>query len=158
MPSDAMREVLDRHFPLDRPAVKQTTGAPPKPSKAFTTRKGPTARSRAKRKAAESPVIKVVREQCERRDGYCRIAKAPAAIVGECSGPSEWAHEGEKKRARTRGQAPEVRHDRRHSFMACQRHHRLYDAGEITVTPRTKRGCDGPLTLTTASGTYQEAA
>lgn len=125
---------------------------------AFTTTKGPVARSRARRKAKEAPVIKTVRKQCVRRDGHCRIAKAPVAVVGECAGESQWAHFGEKKRAKTRGQAPEQRHDRQHTFMGCERHHGLYDRGELKLDALTKRVCDGPLKMTTQSGTWSEAA
>jgi hypothetical protein len=152
--SPAMQAVLDKHYPLSEPVVPIQAAQKVRP--AYTTTKGPTARARARKVHAETPVIKRVRQQCVRRDGYCRIGKAPVATVGECGGPSEWAHVGAKKRARTRGQVPELRHDRRHSLMGCQRHHRLYDAGELQIEATTTRGCDGPLRATTQSGTYTE--
>src|SRR5260221_341989 len=54
---------------------------------------------------AEAAVKKLVRAQVAYRDGHCRLMGC-----GPCHGESEWAHLGDKKRARTRGQAPTVRH------------------------------------------------
>ncbi len=107
---------------------------------------GPTAKARAKRRRAERPVVKSVRAQCVERDGYCRLA-----ALSPCNGPSEWAHLGAKKRARTRGMLPEERHTKAGSFMACRRHHQLYDAGliEIAVIPESygplPYGADAPM-------------
>lgn len=100
---------------------------------------GPTARHRAKRRRAEAPVAAKVRAACVERDGYCRFMG-----LTQCAGPSQWAHLGEKKRARTRGMAPEARHTTTHSAMACERHHWLYDSGKLAIG-MTERGADGPM-------------
>jgi hypothetical protein len=55
------------------------------------------------------------------------------ALVGLCDGVSEWAHLGDKKRFKTRGQAPEVRHTTAGSLMLCTKHHQDYDAGRMVI-------------------------
>lgn len=113
----------------------------------------PEKRSTAKRRKlrAESKVKQQVRAQCVERDGDCRLARWPSddrlfsGLTNTCRGKSEWAHLGEKKRARTRGMAPDVRHATAGSLMLCTRHHRQYDAGEITIYPVTAAGANGPL-------------
>jgi len=110
---------------------------------------------KARRKRQAAKVVKSVRARCVARDGYCRIDAASggpkgdsaAFDVGPCSGPSEWAHLSEQKRAKTRGQAPEVRHTTAGSLMACKTHHDRYDGRQ---RPRlgieaTILGADGPL-------------
>ncbi len=100
---------------------------------------GPTAKARAKRRRAESPVAMFVRERCVDRDGYCRLMG-----LSPCEGPSEWAHLGEKKRARTRGMSPEMRHTVAGSMMMCAKHHRAYDAGQIWIAV-SSTGAVGPI-------------
>ncbi len=100
---------------------------------------GPTAKARAKRRRAEYPVAKAVRAACVERDGYCRFK-----AFGDCAGPSEWMHLGEKKRARTRGMRPEQRHTIEGSAMGCAFHHALYDSGEMILT-MTADGANGPI-------------
>ncbi len=100
---------------------------------------GPTATRRAKRRRAEARVAKHVRALCVERDGYCRLMG-----LSPCDGPSEWAHLGEKKRARTRGMSPEMRHTTSGSLMACSKHHRAYDAGKIGIAV-SETGADGPI-------------
>jgi len=80
-----------------------------------------------------------VRARCVERDIGCRLS-----MLDACDGPDEWAHLEEKKRARTRGQAPEVRHTTAHSIIFCRGHHRRYDAGEITLR-LGEHGADGPV-------------
>lgn len=99
--------------------------------------KGPTAKSRAKRMRAESPVKKSVREQVSERDGFCKLA-----AVSPCQGVSEWAHV--LKRAQTRGMKPEQRHTTAGSMKACTLHHRLYDAGRLPIA-MTELGMNGPI-------------
>lgn len=104
-------------------------------------------RKTTKRRKArkESKRKRSIRAQCVERDGYCRIGK-DADDYTDCHGPSEWAHFGPKKRARTRGQDPDVRHTTAGSFMGCRAHHRDYDAGELTITAVDEvAGCDGEL-------------
>ncbi len=120
---------------------------------------GPMARARAKRKRADDAVAKAVRAACVERDGYCRFGlpnsdRGDVVVFGGglywtvCSGPSQWAHMHSRRRSQTRNQAPNVRHDTAHSFMACQRHHDRYDnksTPRLYVTALTKAGADGPL-------------
>ena len=118
---------------------------------------GVTAKARAKRRRAEDPVKKRVRGECVERDGYCvvwgqrpfrDVGGAAVYFVSDCFGPSEWAHMHSKRRAQTRNQAPEVRRDTAHSFMACQRHHDQYDGRQrprLFVTALSSKGADGPL-------------
>lgn len=85
---------------------------------------------KAKKDRAEAKVKKSVRAACVERDGYCRYH----ASTGECcTGPSQWAHLEEKKRARTRGMSPLDRHTTARSMMLCQSIHAAYDAGFITL-------------------------
>ena len=102
--------------------------------------KGPTrARVKGRKARRETSVKTAVRRACVERDGYCRLSG-----FGLCEGPSEWMHLEAKKRARTRGQAPEERHTMDGSMMACRRHHHSYDAGEIELTLGPD-GADGPI-------------
>jgi hypothetical protein len=96
--------------------------------------------SNGRKQRAERKVATSVRAQCVARDGYCRLMG-----LDVCEGPSEWAHLGDKKRFKTRGQAPEVRHTTAGSFIACRRHHRAYDAGVIQIEVRSDLGADGRL-------------
>ena len=118
----------------------------PKPVKRKTL-KGRKDRAEAKQKH-------MVRMLCVARDGDCRIVRPGATIeqaweaFGECRGESEWAHMHEKRRSQTRGLPPEVRHTTAHSFMACTRHHDMYDGRQsprLFVTALTRQGADGPL-------------
>jgi hypothetical protein len=110
--------------------------------------KGPTARARARKRAKEAPVVKSVRAQCVERDVYCRLSG-----MGRCEGPSEWCHLGEKKRFKTAGQAPQVRHTTAGSFMGCKRHHGLYDSGVLLVEPfDAELGADGHLRILDTRG------
>lgn len=110
--------------------------------------KGPTQRKRinaVRRQAAK--VVKSVRAQCVERDGDCRIGDwennpcdcHDGALTGDgepvkgCEGRSEWAHLGEQKRFKTRGQPATTRHTTAGSLMLCTRHHRDYDAGRMEI-------------------------
>lgn len=97
-------------------------------------------KARTQRKAAE--VVKSIRQQCVERDGDCRIGDwennpydwhSDSLNDGGCEGRSEWAHLGEFKRFKTRGQPPEVRHTTAGSLMLCTEHHRSYDSGRLTI-------------------------
>jgi hypothetical protein len=109
---------------------------------AFQTLEKPEPRRRVKareqRQAAK--VVKSVRAQCVDRDGYCRIYQhrwiqgfGSTPRLGACEGASEWAHLGEKKRFKTRGQAPEIRHTTAGSLMLCAKHHDDYDEGRLRI-------------------------
>jgi hypothetical protein len=117
--------------------------------KAAVFKKGPTRQSlKAKAKRLEKTMIALVRTACVLRDGRCRAPDIEGAKVGRCSGQSERAHFGRHRRARTRGEAPEIRHKTAGSLMLCTAHHRAYDAGKLKITALTDRGCDGPLEFT----------
>lgn len=139
----------------------------PKPR--FTRKpKGYRAKQTAKKRRAEGPVIKRVRARCVERDGYCRICDwelnpddthpedghpdegaLPYADKWN-RGPSEWAHL--YSRAKTRNQAPDVRHNTMITAMLCQFHHDRVDGRahpRIAMVPRTSLGADGPLDIYT---------
>lgn len=113
---------------------------------------------KARKDRDEARIKKLVRAACVVRDGYCRLhglrpitfddALGDCIHIYElmrCVGPSEWAHFGKKKRARTRGMKPEERHDTAHSLMLCRSAHEAYDAGRLKITALTRHGCDGRL-------------
>jgi hypothetical protein len=114
---------------------------------------GPTARYRAKRRRAEAPVAKKVREACVERDGVCRywwdMFTSPFyEDVVDCEGPSQWAHMREASRAKTRGMKPDVRHSTQTSLMLCRVHHDRYDGRQtpsLRISALSVRGADGPL-------------
>jgi hypothetical protein len=54
-------------------------------------------------------------------------------------------HLGDKKRARTRGMAPEERHTLEGSCMGCERHHTAYDQGRMTLAMVADLGAMGPI-------------
>lgn len=115
----------------------------------------PTKRStlKARKDRNEVAIKKLVRAACVLRDGHCRMtAGRDDVFVGlsqwihsPCEASSEWAHFGGKRRARTRGQAAEIRHTSAGSLMLCQIAHRSYDSGKLKITALTKHGCDGRL-------------
>lgn len=105
-------------------------------------------------KRVESQIVQQVRAACVERDGHCRLIWGTVLQKDEHRGPdldycsikSEWAHLGDKKRFKTRGQEPAERHCTTGSLMLCDRHHRMYDIEHtLTITPLTERGADGPL-------------
>lgn len=105
--------------------------------------------SKSRKDRTEAAVKKAVRAECAERDGACRIGDwemNPDDIHDDdlesdpCDGRSEWAHLGEKKRFKTRGQAPEVRHTTAGSLMLCRHHHGRYDAGKLTITGASADG------------------
>lgn len=107
-------------------------------------------------------MVSDVRGECVVRDGYCRIGRVSEPALGPCSGPSEWAHLGDKRRARTRGQEPEERHTTAGSLMACRAHHYAYDKGieadgtKLHIEERTPKGADGPLAFRRGTTTCYE--
>ena len=106
----------------------------------------PKPESRSKQKdrdrRAETARIQAVRAECERRDGFCRLSHGG---YGPCTGKSEWAHLGDKTRAKTRGMAPEDRHDAAWTAMLCTGHHAAYDRHELDLRYLTARKANGPL-------------
>lgn len=104
---------------------------------------------KARKTRAEQTVARNVRAACVKRDGHCRIMfdeyHTVWVLAMDCRGPSEWAHMHARRRSKTRGMAPEVRHDTTHSLMLCKYHHELYDAKQLFITALTRKGADGQL-------------
>lgn len=100
----------------------------------------------------EDRVKRRIRAKCVTRDGYCFFA---GAFIDRrphvCRGPSEWAHLGDKKRARTVNQPPEQRHTTAGSCMLCRTLHRAYDAGTIEIRALSDAGADGTLVAATSA-------
>ncbi len=122
---------------------------------------------KARERRREHDVIQTVRPQCVARDGYCRLNVTDSEehdlivqFFGDCSGWSEWAHIGEKRRAHTRGMDPEDRHTTEDSLMLCKGHHVAYDANKFRIEKvDPARGANGPLRVVNEIGEiYQEAA
>ena len=113
---------------------------------------GTAKRQKARTKRMESKQATSVRAQCVVRDWHClflyRRPDSGWPDVGTCVGPSEWAHIGQHRRYRTRGQAAEQRHTTAGSAMLCQWHHAAYDAHEFDIEPLTDKGMDGPFRVT----------
>ena len=132
---------------------------------ALSLPKGRTRRQvKARRGRAEAKVEKAVRAACVARDGYCR-GRHPSSVCTdgrlacEWTGPSEWAHLPIKRRSKTRGQAPEIRHTTADSLMLCKQHHDALDGRtrpRLTIEPLTDRGADGPLRFTFRGKSYSE--
>ncbi len=117
----------------------------------------PTAKAvKAKKDRHAGKVVQSVRAQCDERDGPCRIGRPRPGdqVVGDpgaCRGESQWMHLGEKTRAKTRKQAPEVRHTTQGSMMGCTAHHDRYDGRarpRLGIEQLTAKGADGPLRFT----------
>ena len=103
----------------------------------------PRKRIKGRKDRRESQVKQQVRALCVARDGDCRMAGIPWHV---CGGASEWAHLGDKKRARTRGMKPEIRHTTAGSLMLCTTAHDDYDEGRIGILPVSHYdGADGLL-------------
>ncbi len=116
--------------------------------------RGVTAKARAKRKRADDKYAKAVRFDCEQRDGYCRYGTTEHDFT-RCGWPAEWAHMGEKTRAKTRGMAPEARHTTADSLILCKSHHDAYDGRRrprLRIEALTPLGADGPLRFVLGAG------
>lgn len=115
-----------------------------------------TTKGRARRRARA--VVRDVRDDCVARDGYCRVE---GYGLGDCDGPSEWAHLGAQKRFKTRGQDPEERHTTAGSCIFCRSHHHAYDKGtgddRLAIEALTPRGAEGRLAFTRGGRRYEEA-
>jgi hypothetical protein len=126
---------------LKIPTMAQVNAKPRAEQKgAAPTRKA----EKAKAKRVEKKVTVDVRAQCVVRDCGCRADYD----CGPCFGPLEWAHLHAKRRSKTRGQPPEVRHTTADSLMLCRRHHARYDGRErprLEIEALSARGADGPL-------------
>jgi len=123
-------------------------------AKTYRTPKSPRRIRPRRTPKAERDRIAEVRKYCVQRDGECRIASdAWKDVQGDplcvvfcgCDGPSEWAHMHTRRRSKTRGMAPEYRHDTAHSLMLCHTHHEDYDAKRLIITALTRKGANGPL-------------
>lgn len=127
-------------------------------------------RKAARRRRAESKVVKVVRPVVADRDGDCRLYVFDLAtranvwrLFGACCGLSEWAHRREHSRAKTRGMVPDARHTTATSLQLCSRHHQDdrygYDRSAFRIEDLTDLGCDGRLRFVRRDGqTWEEPA
>lgn len=103
----------------------------------------PKRRIRVKpRSREERTTVETVRAACVTRDGRCRGTFE--GFPHDCRGPSEWAHLHRKRRSKTRGLAPTVRHTTLDSLMLCRTLHQLYDAHKVGIECGG-HGCNGPL-------------
>jgi len=97
----------------------------------------------------EAAIKKAVRAACVERDGYCLVfSRLPVSIrvlLGPCSGVSEWAHVGDKRRCFTRGMPPEQRHTTAGSCILCEGHHKAYDAHQFDFEVDAGFGMDGMI-------------
>ena len=109
----------------------------------FAFPKGPSPREIRDGKQKKERGAKIAtREVVFRRDPACIV---PEDSRWPHSGPDEWAHLEEGKRARTRGRPAEERHTPRLSCRLCRGHHQKYDAGDMTPEFLTKEKADGPI-------------
>ena len=96
-------------------------------SKPIAQPKGKTRKQlKARKDRHEAAVLKAVRADCVKRDGWCLFGLFVDLIL-ECKGPSEWAHLPPKTRAQTRGRPPEERHQLAYTAMLCRAHHDRVD-------------------------------
>ena len=134
----------------------------------------PRRRTKRRRERQERAVKQDVRAQCVERDGSCRLAGAVFCVERQarlyertytpverhrCSGPSEWAHLGENRRAKTVGQDPAVRHTVHGSLMLCRGAHAAYDGRarpRIEIEEQSRSGADGALRFTWKGLVYVE--
>lgn len=108
--------------------------------------------------ASERTVSTQVRALVSKRDGPCRIGKnLLASFFGRCAGVPEWAHLGDKRRFKTRNQAPEDRHTTQGTTMLCHAHHEAYDRHRIEIQMLTSEGADGPLAFVKGEKRFEEA-
>ena len=130
----------------------------PKPKRVSSRR-----REKDRERRREKCIIGDVRSEVDGRDGYCRLYVLDAAwraelfaMFGACRGASELAHFGRHRRARTRGQAPELRHTVAGSLKLCNGHHQsgtaAYDAGTLLIEAVSGNGTNGRLTFSTKDG------
>jgi len=98
----------------------------------------------AKRRRGDAAAVKALRMAVMERDGGCR-ANHHRDLVGECEGRVAVAHWGDWRRFKTRGMAPEERHQTKGALALCRRHHQDYDGHQILIVSMTDQGCDGPL-------------
>lgn len=142
--SEAVRRIAVRTMEWDVQLMAIGYGTPaPKPE----SRK----RVQGRKARLEAKVKKEVRAACVERDGHCRLASGFTMgdtfthVVGQCDGPSEWAHLENKRRARTMRMRPEFRHTTAGTAMMCRAAHQRYDSGRLRLTFLTARGADGPI-------------
>jgi hypothetical protein len=103
----------------------------------------------------EAKVEQQVQALVAARDGECRLQ---GQGFGVCGGASEWAHLEDKRRAKTRGMPPEVRHTTADTAMLCTIHHRRYDASELGAKYLTPEKADSRMSWWDGLTEYVEAA
>ena len=121
----------------------------PGPGSQACPKSEPRKKAKARGKRAEQKVEQSVRAACVLRDGDCRVGSILNRLFVltfcRCGGESEWAHLGDQRRFKTRGQEPEARHTTTGSLMLCTEHHQDYDQHRLEIEPLTESGADGTL-------------
>jgi hypothetical protein len=133
MPSDAMREVLDRHFPLDRPAVKQTTGAPPKPVPHVIAKKETKKAKKLKDEAFRALIWKL--------DGNKSRATGKTLVHG---GTTDWDQLGEVDHVINRSVAPDRVFDPENALLLSKTENRLKKTACIRAPEHHYFEIEGP--------------
>lgn len=121
--------------------------------------KGTKKREKNKKTRADSAEAQRVRALCVARDGYCAFTttRYRGMPPTNCAGASEWAHLKDRRRSKTRGLAPELRHSVQHSFMGCTQHHQLYDQHRVEIQPLAEAlGMEGDFLVTWTTKTLGE--
>lgn len=102
--------------------------------------------AKQEKRAAEVSQIQIVRDAVMRRDYKgCR-----ACVVGVPKDPNglpilEWAHLGDKTRAKTRNMAPEERHGTPWTMCLCRFHHGTLDNNYRLKIQMGASGADAPV-------------
>lgn len=110
-----------------------------------------SSKGKAKKRRLESKILHMVRLHDVMRDGHCRFAQDAEALgdsLGRhrcCAGESQLAHLENKRRFKTRGMPPELRHTTAGTAMLCERHHDAYDDRELRLTFLSNSGADGEI-------------
>jgi hypothetical protein len=157
-------------FPKRKPKTKTTkknSALAEYYQRAGIPKQPPRKKARDRERRQETALLKEVHREVSDRDGYCRLYWIDAIerrkvwdLFGECRGRSELAHYNEThRRSKTRGRAPEDRHDAAHALKLCERHHDDYDQNIFEIEERSASGCHGQLRVRRASdgAIYDEA-
>lgn len=112
---------------------------------------GPTARRRASKRRRDLAAQRAVVDQLKARDGVCRLFGLFS--VGQCYGFTSPHHLGAKKRAFTRGMAPDERHSPAWECLLCERHHEMVERHLLELDyVDTVAGANGKLLVCDPDG------
>jgi len=111
---------------------------------------------KARRRREEKVVIAAVRKAVLERDGRCRVSGGK--VLGDCQGPTELAHVGDKRRFKTVNEPPNERHQTAWTVALCRRHHAQYDAHQWDFQTLEDEGMDGDLVGIVRRGWLKDGA